>query len=678
MRADTQAEQAQGIASQVGLICLLLFPALLTAYLAFNSGGMFEVTTAVAAATVLVVAAVAVACAQRPLRAVGPWGIAACGLLVAYAVWTLVSAGWSDAEARSLVAFDRVLLYLAVLALFACVPRSGARMRILLRGLLIATAAVALAGLASRLLADLWPTTVGLVDDRLSYPLTYWNTFGLLVGMACVLAVHHAGDEKEPATMRILSAGLLPLLAPTLLLTFSRGAILVSVVAIVVYLLAARPYGAVGAALAAAPTTALALFLTYSADLVHEGTPLVPEVISQAKTLALGIGACAVGAALLRALTLRLDDRLGERLAGSTELRRGLRLAGLACGTVALVAFVVAGGPGAVNRQYHSFIDNTEEAASTTDAGQRSRLLTVGNDGRRPLWEVALDAYKEEPLRGTGAGTFQLRWERDREGGPRRLYAYSLYLESLSELGIVGILLLVSGILALLGALAWRLREPDRAIYAAGLALALAWALHAGIDIDWQSPAVCVPVFAVAGLALARRGGELLPPPPRAPSPLHTAASHALRPALALACLAVAIVPARMALAQADLRDSVEALGAGDCRAAVSDARDSIDEANAGPRPYEVLAMCAARSGEGEVAVDRARQAVRRDPESWEPHYALALAAATSGEDPRPAALAAQRANPSVLLPREAAAAFSSSPPSQWRGIALKLPFSME
>jgi hypothetical protein len=331
-----------------------------------------------------------------------------------------------------------------------------------------------------------------------------------------------------------------------------------------------------------------------------------------------------------------------------------------------------------VNRQYHSFVDNTEEAASTTDAGQRNRLLTVGNDGRRPMWEVAYNAYEEEPLKGTGAGTFQLRWERDRESGPLRLYAYSLYLESLGELGLVGILLLASTILALLGALAWRLRETDRAVYAAGLALALAWALHVGVDIDWQSPAVCVPVFAIAGLALARRRGELLPPPTRVASRLTTAAAYGLRPALALACLAAAIVPARMALAQADLRDSIEALGAGDCRTAVTEARESIDEANAGPRPYEVLAMCAARAENPASAAHWARQAVERDDASWETHYALALVLALGGSDPSREARLATEANPLLRQPRDAVAAFSGGSPGSWRQAALALPFAME
>jgi hypothetical protein len=643
---------------------------------------MFELTTAFGALLVLTVILVCIASAREPLAGLSPVGAIACGALALFALWTLLSGSWSHSNARALIAFDRVLLYLAVLALFACVPRTEARFRWLLRGLLLAGATVALIALISRLLPGWWPTTTGLVNDRLSYPLTYWNTLGLLVGMTCILAVHHTCDEREPAAVRIFAAALLPLLGATLLLTFSRGAILVTVVGIVVYLIAARPYGFVGGFLAAAPASAIALVQTYSADLVHEGTPLIPAAISEGKSLALTLLACAGAAAVLRALTTLLDSRIATFFSSSPEWRRGAGIAGLVCALAILVAFVFAGGPGALDRQYHSFFENTDEAPLSAE-GQRARLLEIGNDGRLPMWEVARDAYREDPLKGTGAGTFQLQWERHRDDEPARLYAYSLYIESLGELGLLGIVLLGAALLAILAALAWRLRDPGRPVYAAALALAIAWALHTAVDIDWQSPAVCIPVFAVGGLALARRRepspdrSEQESPTARMPA-LAAAANYALRPALALTCLAIAVIPARMALAQSHLHDSVEALKADNCPSAVSSAHDSIDEADAGPRPYEVLAMCAARDGDTGAAVRWARKAVTHDPASWEPHFVLALARGAAGLDPRREARIAERANPLSWLPREAVAAYAGTAPQRWRLAALSLPFAME
>ena len=48
-----------------------------------------------------------------------------------------------------------------------------------------------------------------------------------------------------------------------------------------------------------------------------------------------------------------------------------------------------------------------------------------------------------------------------------------------------------------------RLGGPDRTLYAALFAAGLAWALHAGVDWDWQMPAVTLWVFALGGAALA-------------------------------------------------------------------------------------------------------------------------------------------------------------------------------
>jgi O-antigen ligase len=657
---------------------LLALPPALTVFLAFNSGGMFETTTAFAALLVLAVAGLAVAVARRPLAGLSGLGASALALLALLAALTLLSAGWSGAEGRALIGFDRVLLYLAVFGLFACLPRSQERFRWLLRGLLAAAAAVALAGLISRLLPDLWPTTTGLVADRLSFPITYWNTFGLLVGTGCVLAVHHTCDAREPAAVRVAAAALLPLLAVALLLTFSRGAIAATVAGVVAYLLVARPAGALGGIGAAAPAVALALAQAYGAEQIHEGLPLTPDAIAEGEHLALVLALCAAGGAALRVLGLAVDAWVAQLPLASPGWRRRTRIAAVAAGALALAAFVAADGPGTLQRQFDRFVDNTHESAPT--GGQRERLLEIGNDGRRPLWEVAGDSFREQPLRGSGAGTFQLEWERDRTDGPPRLYAYSLYFETLAELGLVGIVLLVGALLTILVGIALNARGPGRPMYAAALAVVLCWILHAGVDIDWQTPALGVPVFALAGFALARPRERLkFDASRRGPAArLVRLTAGGARPALALICLALAVVPALMTVAHARLRDSVEALDAGACGRARDEAQASIDAIDAGPRPYEVLAMCAARAGEAVASVELARAGVAHDPGSWEPHYALALAQGAAGRDPRRQIAVAATLNPQSPLLEEAAAAVHGGGPERWRRVALSLPFELE
>lgn len=663
--------------SELGCLLLAALPGALLVCFAFNSGGMFEVTTGFGAVLVLAVAAVASALAPRPLAGLAPRGLVVIGLLALLATVTLASASWSGAAGRASVAFDRVLLYLAVLALFACLPRTAERFRWVLRFVLAGAAAVALIGLVSRLLPGAWPTGPGLVSDRLAYPITYWNSFAMLVGIAAILAGHHAADEREPGWIRVAAAALLPALAATLLLTFSRGAIAVTVVGIVVYALAARPRGLPGAAVAALPATAVALVATSAATLVHDGTPLTPAALSQAHELTWILAACVAGAAILRAATLPLDARLAAVEVSARAARRAWAI-GTGAVAVLAVGFLLAGGASTVRHQYDRAVN-----AVDSSGGKSARLFNLGSDGRQPLWETAEHSFSAAPAAGNGAGTFQLAWQR-RDGRPDRFYAYSLYLETAAELGLVGLVLLVGTLLAILVGAAVLIRGPDRAAYAAGFALILAWALHAGLDIDWQTPAICVPVFALGGLALARRREEADGSAATERSglewldPVRDLTSGGLRPVLPLACLAIAILPAQQAIGRSELDAAVAALGSGDCGAARSHAESALSAADTGPRPDEVLAICAARAGHSREAVRHAEAAVDHDPESWEPHFVLALVRGSAGLDPRPELQLARTADPSRELLQLAAREFAVTRRESWRRAARSLPFAIE
>ncbi len=64
-----------------------------------------------------------------------------------------------------------------------------------------------------------------------------------------------------------------------------------------------------------------------------------------------------------------------------------------------------------ISRQYDKFQEGDVIRASE-DA--RERLTAVGNNGRIQHWEEAIDAFAEEPLKGTGAGTYELTWAQNR------------------------------------------------------------------------------------------------------------------------------------------------------------------------------------------------------------------------------------------------------------------------
>ncbi len=65
----------------------------------------------------------------------------------------------------------------------------------------------------------MWHTAPGVSNERLSYPVTYWNTLGLLAALGIVLAFHLSCSLSERRVVRVLAAGVLPLLAVTLFFT---------------------------------------------------------------------------------------------------------------------------------------------------------------------------------------------------------------------------------------------------------------------------------------------------------------------------------------------------------------------------------------------------------------------------------------------------------------------------
>jgi O-antigen ligase len=138
-------------------------------------------------------------------------------------------------------------------------------------------------------------------------------------------------------------------------------------------------------------------------------------------------------------------------------------------------------------------------AAPAPDEGDARRLLDVTGHGRAELWRVAADAWRDSPLLGQGAGTYARSVIAATGDLSLPANAHSLYLETLAELGVVGLaLLLVFLVLALTRARA----SP------AAAAVVAAWAVHAAVDWDWQLPAATLPAVLAAG-TLTRTGRPL-------------------------------------------------------------------------------------------------------------------------------------------------------------------------
>lgn len=640
----------QPVERRIAAGALALLPGVLILFFGFNGGGYFPGTVGFVGLVVASMIVVRVLVADDPFAGFSrPLAVVA-AVMAAFAGWVLASGLWSHAEARTLAEFDRALLYLLVLVLMGLLPRRRDRVKWIVRGCAIAAFLVCGAGMISRVLPHVWPTSPGVSNNRLSFPLTYWNALGIVAAIGSLLAIGLTTSDRENRWTRALAAAAVPVMATTMLFTFSRGAMATALVGLLALVILSRQRALIGGLIAVVAPTAVAVAIAYDADELATLHPTTALGVSQGKDVALAVALCAVAAGALRLLLTLLDRRIAKVRMPTGRRRRQIRIGGAAAAVLVIGVALAAGGASWIGDQYDGFI-NGGDLSQNKDL--RSRLTDPSSNGRTDHWRVALHGFADQPLRGNGAGSYQFTWERKRRTPVIVVDAHGLYFETMSELGLVGLILLLVVILAILATFARRASGVNRGYYAALFAAGLAWALHAGIDWDWEMPSTGAWLFAAGGAALAARGRT----DGKQPAPL----VNGNRIAIAAAFLVLAVTPALLMLSQARLSDAAAAFRNGDCRAATSRALKAIDYLAARPEPYQMLGYCDLEQGRLTQGVAAMRKAAEQEPRSWEYHYSLAVAQAEAGQDPRPEIAEALRLNPREELAKQASEAFRAA-----------------
>jgi hypothetical protein len=450
--------------------------------LAFFSGGYFSVTHGqvgvLATALAWLLVGVVLVLEPSPLPSSRAGRVALAGL-AALTVWTALSILWSPLRDPGLADAERTALYLAAFALGAAVLRGPALTRAVEPALLAGIAIVCGYALATRLLPGIVESTTGIrAGSRLDQPLTYWNAMGALAAMGLMLAVHTAADARREARLRIAAAALTPPLGLVLFLTVSRGANLAAIAGLVVLVLLARNRRALDTGLMALAIVTLTAGLAARFPGVVElhgsdGARQREGLVVLALLLLLsGVAASA------QALLIRLEGR-GETWTGALRRRPALAaVAGLATVGV-LAAGVVA------------FTGGDVSASPDQKGPERFRTLETN---RWKYWEVAFDTFAEHPLTGSGVHGFAADWFERRDIDETVQDAHSLYIETLSELGVPGALFLS---LFLAGAAVALVRSGEPGWVAASAV----WAIHAAVDWDWEMPALTLVFLLLAATA---------------------------------------------------------------------------------------------------------------------------------------------------------------------------------
>lgn len=459
----------------------------LCAVLAFQRGGFQSDDQLRALAIAFAVLAVVAVAAPWPIVR-GRAGLIALGALVGLALWTRVSVGWARIEIAADNDAWRVAIYAVAFAAALIVMRVPLMRRVTPWALLVSTCAASVYGLGTRLLPETFEAEVfGNAGARLSHPITYWNGLGILAGAGMLLGIACAAERgAAPRWVRALACALAVPCAFACYMTLSRGAF-VAVFAGLVVLLVMRPR--IGTALTAAcvlvPVGGLVVILQ-ALDKVRAVPDANPVQGSQGELLALLVVLAAVFAAGVFALLAGRID--GLRAAWRPPFRTAA-----AAGVTAVVAILVA----TLAISYAS--EQSEELSTSTSRVTEARTF------RGPYWDVALQAFADHPLGGVGSGSFRVEWRRENVVPRGAFDAHSLYFETLGELGIVGGVLLAVLVGALGVGLVRRAREAPRdPVLPAAAAVLGAYAVHLGVDWDWELPALILPVLLLAAAALVR------------------------------------------------------------------------------------------------------------------------------------------------------------------------------
>ncbi len=584
-----------------------LLGALATGLVAADKGGYFPTSWGWTSLALAWVAGLSLALqAVRASRLELAW----VGGLLALAGWTALSLLWTQSTTQSALEVERALVYVLAALAAAALVRS-ARYQGLLWGVWAGSTAACLYGLATRLLPERLGVTDIVAGQRLEAPVGYWNGLGLLTAIAIVLGVGLTAHGRS-LPGRILAAASLPLLLPTLYFTFSRGAWVALAAALLVTLaVSARRIALLATMLAVAVPSAAAVWLAYRAKPLRLADVSLADAEHAGHTLLWRLGLLALAAAAVGA-GIELVER---RIVFPAGVRRSFAIvvAGAALGAC-IGGVVQEGGPSkVVSRAHHSL----DQAAPPGGGDLSSRLLSLSSTGRFRQWHVALDEWRAHKALGGGAGTFGEYWL---SAGPRQgqlLDVHNLYLETLAELGPIGLALLAA---ALLVPLAAAVRARKSALVPIATGAYVAWLVHVIYDWDWELTGVTLAALlcASAVLAAARPQGRSLPRLP-------------VRLGLGAVTLVVGVVALLGLLGNRALARSAASFEKADFAGAVAAANDARRWAPWSAEPWEQLGAIRIVQGDRAGAVAAYREAAAKDPKNsapWVKLFALTKGAA--------------------------------------------------
>lgn len=427
-----------------------------------------------------------VADSNRP----SPFVVATAWGLAGLSLWIALSIAWSPVPS---LARDEALLvsvYGFSLGIPALILR-GERSRLGVLGIVGLTAAALAVAAAAHLIGGASPDD--FTAGRLTFPISYVNANAAIFLLGFWSAVALASSRPVPALVRALALGGATALLAAWLATQSKGGgIALGASAVVV--------------LAVAPVRLRLLVpLLVPVGLVAAAYRPLTETYRAGDAEALVASGRDVGWAMLALAGVALLVGLGYAVADRRVALspRAHRAAGMVAAAALALSLAVGAAAFFVRVEHpQRFVsdrwDEFKTLPSTESGG--SHLVNLGSN-RYDFWRVELAGFRDHPLAGVGGRGFGTVYLEERRSVETPVRGHSLPLDTLLEAGIVGFVLLATAFGAVLVGLA---RRAGTASGVAALGTFTYFGVHASGDWVWTFPAVGVPVFVLAGAALAQ------------------------------------------------------------------------------------------------------------------------------------------------------------------------------
>jgi hypothetical protein len=289
-------------------------------------------------------------------------------------------------------------------------------------------------------------------------------------------------------------------------------------------------------------------------------------------------------------------------------------------GVCALFALIAFNGPGRASDAWSEFKQQESPGHGS------GRLISVAGQNRYAYWVSAVHQNATKPLTGTGSGTFEFWWARNRDTADVVRDTHSLWFQTLGEVGIVGLALLLAfiGIVLVGGGREIIRANIRRPLLAAAMSGVVAFLLTATFDWMWQ-----IPVIASAFLLLSAILVTAVSPPPREePAPLGWPARAGVVIVALIAIVVISIPLASTSL----LRESEGDVRDGDPQAALDAARSAQNAEPGGATPRLQQALVLEELGALDQAAEAARGATERGETNWRTWLILSRIEAERGE----------------------------------------------